>query len=51
MTMGRYYWKILYDPVGGAGVAVIGINNPHLEVTIAMVCQLDDDIHPCAECA
>jgi len=27
----RYYWKILYDPVGGSGVAVIGINNPHLE--------------------
>merc|ERR1711892_213352 len=27
----RYYWKILYDPAGGAGVAVIGINNPHLE--------------------
>jgi len=28
----RYYWKILYDPIGAAGVAVIGINNPHLEV-------------------
>jgi len=27
----RYYWKILYDPIGAAGVAVIGVNNPHLE--------------------
>jgi len=26
----RYYWKILYDPLAGAGVAVIGVNNPHL---------------------
>ena len=26
----RYYWKILLDPLAGAGVAVIGINNPHL---------------------
>jgi len=26
----RYYWKILQDPVGEAGVAVVGINNPHL---------------------
>lgn len=26
----RYYWKILHDPAGGAGVAVVGINNPHL---------------------
>lgn len=26
----RYFWKILHDPAGGAGVAVIGINNPHL---------------------
>jgi len=27
----RYYWKILHDPVNARGVAVIGINNPHLE--------------------
>ena len=26
----RYYWKILYDPVSQTGVAVVGINNPHL---------------------
>jgi len=26
----RYYWKILFDPQAGAGVAVIGVNNPHL---------------------
>jgi len=26
----RYYWKIVYDPLAGAGVAVIGVNNPHL---------------------
>jgi len=27
----RYYWKILYDPASETGVAIIGINNPHLE--------------------
>ena len=27
----RYYWKVLHDPLGGAGVAVVGINNPHLD--------------------
>jgi hypothetical protein len=26
----RFYWKIAYDPVNNAGVAVIGVNNPHL---------------------
>eukprot|EP00091_Calanus_sinicus_P020910 TRINITY_DN5982_c0_g1_i1.p1 TRINITY_DN5982_c0_g1~~TRINITY_DN5982_c0_g1_i1.p1 ORF type:complete len:403 (+),score=107.57 TRINITY_DN5982_c0_g1_i1:79-1287(+) len=26
----RYYWKVLFDPLAGAGVAVIGVNNPHL---------------------
>merc|ERR550519_2167368 len=26
----RFYWKILYDPVGNAGVGVVGVNNPHL---------------------
>ena len=29
----RFYWKILYDPLAGAGVAVVGVNNPHLMVT------------------
>jgi len=24
-----YFWKILYDPETGAGVALIGLNNPH----------------------
>merc|ERR1712142_428712 len=28
----KYYWKILHDPLAGAGVAVIGVNNPHLMV-------------------
>jgi len=28
----RFYWKILYDPLAGAGVAVVGVNNPHLTV-------------------
>ena len=37
--MPRYYWKILYDPIGAAGVAVIGINNPHLEVIIDIMSQ------------
>jgi len=26
-----YFWKILYDPETGAGVALIGLNNPHLQ--------------------
>jgi hypothetical protein len=26
----RFYWKIAYDPVANAGVAVVGVNNPHL---------------------
>ena len=26
----RFYWKILHDPQAGAGVAVVGVNNPHL---------------------
>ena len=30
----RYYWKILFDPLAGAGVAVIGVNNPHLTVIL-----------------
>ena len=37
--LARYYWKILHDPVKGEGVAIIGINNPHLEVR--SVCQSD----------
>jgi len=27
----RYYWKILYDPIANTGVAVVGVNNPHLK--------------------
>ena len=27
----QYYWKVLHDAEGGAGVAVVGINNPHLD--------------------
>ena len=28
----RYYWKILYDPISDAGIAVVGINNIHITV-------------------
>ena len=34
----RYYWKILFDPQAGAGVAVIGVNNPHLTVITSILC-------------
>jgi len=27
----RYYWKILHDIKTNSGVAMIGINNPHLQ--------------------
>jgi len=27
----RFYWKILHDPMSNSGVAVVGVNNPHLE--------------------
>lgn len=27
----RFYWKIIHDPEAGKGVAIIGINNPHLK--------------------
>ena len=30
----RYYWKILHSPSLSAGVAVVGVNNPHLTVII-----------------
>ena len=28
----RYYWRVLHDPEAGLGVAVLGLNNPHLTV-------------------
>lgn len=27
----KFYWKIVFDPDQGAGVAVIGVNNIHLK--------------------
>lgn len=27
----RFFWKIIYDPIGNAGVAVVGVNNPHVQ--------------------
>jgi hypothetical protein len=30
LAVPRFYWKIVYDPVANAGVALIGVNNPHL---------------------
>ena len=30
----RFYWKVLYDPVSDAGVAVVGVNNIHLKAFI-----------------
>jgi len=27
----RFYWKIIYDPIANAGVAVVGLNNPHVK--------------------
>ena len=29
--MPRFYWKIIIDPAAGSGVAIIGVNNPHLK--------------------
>jgi hypothetical protein len=28
--LSRFYWKVLYDPASQLGVALIGVNNPHL---------------------
>merc|ERR1719228_940896 len=46
----RYYWKILYDPLAGAGVAVIGVNNPHLTAIPPdyIICPALED-HPVLE--
>ena len=27
----RFYWKIVIDPAAGSGVAIVGVNNPHLK--------------------
>jgi len=27
----RFYWKIIIDPAAGSGVAIVGVNNPHLK--------------------
>ena len=35
----RYYWKILFSPSQKAGVAVVGVNNPHLKVVTSHVPQ------------
>ncbi len=37
----RFYWKIAYDPVANAGVALVGVNNPHLAA-------IPDDYRICA---
>ena len=29
----RFYWRVLHDPVAGLGVAIVGVNNPHLEAS------------------
>jgi len=29
----RFYWKIITDPERNLGVAVVGVNNPHLEMS------------------
>jgi len=26
----KFYWKIIHDPIANTGVAVVGVNNPHL---------------------
>ena len=36
----RYYWKILHDTEAGSGVAIVGINNPHLDT-------VSEDMLPC----
>ena len=30
----RFYWKIIHDPINAAGVAVVGVNNIHLKVSL-----------------
>ena len=30
----RFYWRVLHDPVAGLGVAIVGVNNPHLEASV-----------------
>jgi DNA/RNA endonuclease G (NUC1) len=32
MPVPRYFWKIVYDPIAKAGIAIIGLNNPYQEV-------------------
>jgi hypothetical protein len=38
----RYYWKVIYDPVTKLGVALIGVNDPHMqqsEVASVKICD------------
>jgi len=46
----RYYWKILYSPSLSAGVAVVGVNNPHLKSLPAdyVICPAVEN-HPVLE--
>ena len=30
----RFYWKIIHDPINAVGVAVVGVNNIHLKVSL-----------------
>ena len=30
LAVPRFFWKVIYDPVANAGVALLGVNNPHL---------------------
>ena len=37
----RYYWRVIYNPVDSTGVAIIGVNNPHVasgDVDLYKVC-------------
>jgi hypothetical protein len=44
----RFYWKVIYDPTSKYGVALIGVNNPHLpeeEISSMKICDEIPD-HP-----
>ena len=30
LAVPRFFWKVIYDPVANAGVALLGVNKPHL---------------------
>ncbi len=50
--MPRFFWKVVVEPAAGAGVALVGVNNPYVEpemVDLYRVCSSTVDDHPLLE--